>query len=272
MTHKAIAVHPPRSRRVEGKVAIVTGGGSSGPGLGTGKAISTLLSIHGATVVVADVAIEAAQETVALLESNGGVGVARSCDVTSAESCKALVASTASEFGKVDILINNVAKLGPIGTVVETSEEDWASVMQTNLTSMMLMCKYAIPSMPRGGTIVNISSAAAYQYNHRAAYSASKGAVIPFTVMLAGQQAPNGIRANCILPGRVWTPLSASTYPLDADLVQVRQERIKATPLGTEGTSWDIGYLALFLASDEAQWITGQSILVDGGSFVRPST
>ena len=183
--------------------------------------------------------------------------------------CKHVVEATVMRYGKVDILHNNVGIDPGIVSVVDVAESTWDETMDVNVKSMMFMAKYAIPVMVQegGGAIVNISSISALRPRGLTPYTVSKGAVIALTQAMAVDHAAQGVRVNCIAPGPVYTPMVAEGMTPER-----REQRAKASPLGVEGTAWDIGYAALFLASDEARWITGQVLSVDGGTtLVGPS-
>jgi NAD(P)-dependent dehydrogenase (short-subunit alcohol dehydrogenase family) len=262
------------SERMKGKVAIVAGGGSIGNGFGNGRATGTLLAREGAKVLVVDRDPSAANEAVDFILEEGGEAAAFVADVTHTDECAAMVESAVEHFGKVDVLVNNVGIPGKKATVVEVEEDEWNRVLAVNLTSMALTAKHAIPHIiaSGGGAIVNISSIAAVREADRAAYAASKGGVIALTMAMAGQHARDGIRVNCVAPGQVWTPVVADTFPGGVEAIEeLRRRRRLSSLLKTEGTGWDVGNAVLFLASDEARWITGQMLLVDGGLSVgRP--
>jgi len=254
-------------------VAIVTGGGSSGPGLGNGKATCLRFAAEGARVLVVDRVPEAAAETVATITAEGGEALAVAADVTRAGDCATIVRSAVERFGKLDIVVNNVGIGGRAASVVDADEADWDRVMAVNVKGTMLVAKHAIPAMATGGggAIVNISSVAALRANERAAYSASKGAVISLTMVMAAQHARQGIRVNCVAPGQVWTPMVQAEASDDDARTALRERRRRGSLLKTEGTAWDIANAVLFLASDESRWITGQTLVVDGGmSIGRP--
>jgi NAD(P)-dependent dehydrogenase (short-subunit alcohol dehydrogenase family) len=235
--------------------------------------MALLFGQHGAKVVVGDVDEVAAERTAASIRHYGGECVAVRADVTRAPDCSHLVDVAIEHFGALDILVNNVGITGPSDSVVEISEEDWDRVLTVNVTSMMLTCKYAIPAIADGGAIINVSSVGALRWTERTAYAASKGAVLSLTTSLAGQYASRGIRVNSILPGAVWTPVVAEEARLaagvDADgVARIRGQRRAQALLATEGTAWDVGYAALYLASDESRWMTGQALVVDGGATI----
>ena len=252
---------PERSPRLEGKVAIVTGAGTSGPGVGNGRAAATLFAREGAKVLLSDLAEDRAKETLDLIEAEGGIASTIQADVTNADDCERMVAACIERYGRLDILDNNVG-ISHRGTVVEIAEEAWDRVMAINVKSIVLASKFAIPRMIEsgGGAIINISSIAGLRAHSSTPYTASKAAVIGLTISMAADHGPDGIRTNCIAPGLVYTPMVAPR--MDDDLRQVRSN---AAPLRTEGTAWDIGNAALFLASDEARWINGVVLPVDAG-------
>lgn len=252
---------------LEGRVAIVTGGGAAGDGIGNGRAACILLARAGTRVLVVDRVIEDAQRTVALIHQEGGEAVPFSADVTRAEQCAAMVRAALDLFGRLDFLDNNVG-IGSRGSVVKESEEAWLRVMRTNVDSMFLASKHAIPAMIKsaaGGAIVNVSSISAMRPRGLTAYSASKGAVIALTRAMAVDHGPDGIRVNCVAPGPVYTPMVYGQGMSE----EAREDRRKASVLGIEGTGWDVGYAVRFLLSDHARYITGQTLVVDGGVTLR---
>ena len=252
--------------RLDGKVAIVTGAGSRAEGIGNGRATAVLFAREGARVLLVDRDREVAEVTLAMIEEEGGEAAVHEADVTVSEDCHAMVAAALDRWGRLDILHNNVG-IGGRGSVVEMELEDWEHIMRVNVTGMMLASKHAIPAIKQsgGGAIVNISSIAALRPRGLTAYSTSKGAVIALTQAMAVDHAPDGIRVNCIAPGPVYTPMVYAGGMSD----ELRERRRDASLLQIEGSGWDIGYAALFLASDEARYITGVVIPVDGGTVLR---
>ena len=248
--------------RLAGKVAIVTGAGSRGEGIGNGRAAAVLFAREGAKVLLVDQTQKAAEETLEMIRGEKGEAEIFEADVTRSADCEAMVADAVRRWGRLDILDNNVG-IGGRATVVEVDEAEWDHLMKVNVTSMMLTSKHAIPAMVKNGSgaIVNISSISALRPRGLTPYSVSKGAVIALTRAMAIDHAPQGIRVNCIAPGPVYTPMVYSGG-MSADL---RERRRRASPLNVEGTGWDIGYAALFLCSDEARYITGVVLTVDGG-------
>lgn len=261
------------SRRLEGKVAIVFGAGSVGPGWGNGKAAAVLFARHGAHVTCVDIEPEAAQETVDLIAGEGGRAAAAACDVTRSDAVKAVVDEVIGAHGRIDVLHNNVG-YATMGGPIELDEEAWQRTIDLNVKSCFLTCKHVLPHMleRRSGAIVNVSSIAAVRYTGYpyVAYYAAKAAVNNFTMGLALQYARDGIRVNAIMPGLMNTPLifqQISGQYADAD--EMVRARDAACPTGRMGTAWDIANAALFLASDDAAYITGVSLPVDGGLSCR---
>jgi NAD(P)-dependent dehydrogenase (short-subunit alcohol dehydrogenase family) len=255
--------------RLRGKTAIVFGAGSSGPGWGNGKAAAVAYAREGAQVACVDVVQAAAEETASIIEREGGVALATVADVTDTGSIDSAVALTVARFGRLDILHNNVG-MTHMGGPVELTEEQFAAALDLNIGPIYRTAKVIIPHMLRqgSGVIVNISSLAAIRWTGYPyfAYYATKAAVNQATVALAMQYARNGIRANCIMPGLIDTPLIykqiSGQYASVDEMVSARNA---AVPVGRMGTAWDVANAAVFLASDEAQFITGVCLPVDGG-------
>ena len=253
----------PHSLRLEGKVAIVTGAGSSGPGVGTGKATATLFAREGAKVLLVDRVAAQAEATLATIREEGGEASVLEADVTRNEDCQAVAEAAVERYGGLHVLFNNVGIMGR-GSVVDVNEEDWDRVLDVNLKSMMLTSKYAVPRMAEGGggSIINVSSIAGLRAGSGGAsisYSASKGGVVALTTSMAVYHGRENIRVNCIAPGHIYTPMVSAMTDETRDL------RRRAGPLGTEGTAWDIAWAAVFLASDEARWVSGVVLPVDAG-------
>jgi NAD(P)-dependent dehydrogenase (short-subunit alcohol dehydrogenase family) len=252
-----------RGTRLAGKAGIVTGTGSESVGaIGSGKATAVLFGRQGAGVLVIDKVEANAEEARAQIEAEGGDAIAFTGDVTKAADCRAAVDAAIERFGRLDILVNNVAVPG-FGTVVGVSEEEWNRTLAINLTSAMLMSKYAIPKMrdSGGGSIINVASVGwARTRGLNVAYTASKAGMVALARDIAVGYGAWAIRANTLVPGQMYSSFVASTLSEER-----RQERLNSNPLGREGTGWDIGWAAVFLASDEARWITGVDIPIDGG-------
>ncbi len=263
--------------RLKGKVAVVTGAGSIGPGIGNGKATSILYAREGAKVVLADINLEAANETKSIIDSKGGECITIEADVTKSQNCKNIIDECLRTYGRLDVLHNNVGIEIP-GGVEDMSEEDWDKTMAVNLKSMFLTCKYAIPYMMKQGrgSIINISSINAIRNLPyiTIAYSASKAGVIAFTREVAIQYASKGVRANAILPGMMNTPMvvAALAGAFGGNVEQMMKTRDEMCPTGKQGEPWDVAWLSVFLASDEAKYITGAALVVDGGltCIVKP--
>jgi NAD(P)-dependent dehydrogenase (short-subunit alcohol dehydrogenase family) len=253
-----------------GKVAIVTGGGAAGDGIGNGRAASILLARAGARVLVVDREPGLAERTVAMIQEEGGTARAFGADLTDEGQARAAVDAALKHFGRLDCLDNNVG-IGGSGSVVQVPASDWRRVMQVNVETMFLVSKYAIPAMvesAKGGAIVNVSSISALRPRGLTPYTVSKGAVIALTRAMAVDHGPEGIRVNCVAPGPVYTPMVYARGMSDA----ARDQRRKASVLGREGTGWDVGLAVRFLLSDHARYITGQTLVVDGGAtLVGPS-
>ena len=246
-----------------GKVAIVSGGGAAGDGIGNGRAAAILLARAGTKVVVSDLDKKLAQRTVEMIQAEGGAAVAEACNATNEADCKRLVDDTVKRFGRLDFLDNNVG-IGSRGSVVDEKPEQYRRVMQVNVESMFLLSKYAIPAMigtAQGGAIVNISSISALRPRGLTTYTTTKAAVIGLTQAMAVDHGRDNIRVNCICPGPMYTPMVYARGMTDA----ARKQRTNASVLKTEGTGWDVGHAVKFLFSDHARYITGQVLVVDGG-------
>jgi NAD(P)-dependent dehydrogenase (short-subunit alcohol dehydrogenase family) len=257
--------------RLKEKVAIVIGAGSSGPGWGNGKATAVLYAREGARVFAVDIREDAAKETTDIIKQEGGEAVSFGADVSNAEEVKTLVQKCLDTYDRIDILHNNVGILA-VGGPEELDEEVWDRHMQVNVKGAFLSCKYVLPVMVKQGkgVVLNISSVASIRYTGypSAVYNASKGALNQLTQNVAVQYAPKGIRANCILPGLMDTPMIRE--PLKdvygpGGIEEMLRRRNEQVPLGKMGDAWDVAYASLFLASDEARYITGVLLVVDGG-------
>jgi len=248
------------SARLAGKIAIVTGAGSRGPGVGNGKATAILMAREGARVLCVDAQKDRAEETVALIRAERGEALAFTADVTRKADCDAMVAEADSRWGGLDVLHNNVG-IESRQLLMDTTEEEWDRVMAVDLKSMLLATQAAVPALERrgGGAITCVSSVAALRGAGRTAYAAAKAGVLGFVVSVAIQLAPKAIRVNAIAPGTVWTPMVEDLGS------EMRERRRRAIPLGVEGTAWDVGWAAVYLASAEARWVTGHTLVVDGG-------
>lgn len=260
--------------RIEDKVAIVTGAGSIAEGIGNGKATAITFAREGAKVALVDISLAAAEVTQAIIETAGGECIAVQGDVSKIDNCQAIVDTCLQKWGRLDILHNNVGIELP-GGLEDTTEEAWDRTMAINVKGMFLMCQAAIKPMRENmrGAIVNIASINAIRTlpAFSLAYSASKAAVITLTRDIAVEYAPYGIRANAISPGMMATPFvtASLTDAYGGNIGDMMDKRDAFCPTGKQGESWDVANLALFLASDEAAYITGETVVVDGGQTCR---
>ena len=249
--------------RLAGRIAIVTGAGSQGEGVGTGKAISIAFAREGARVCLVDLEPARAEETCRMISGVGGEAFVFAGDITDSTHCAAIVAATLARYGGLDILVNNVGVSGGGGDIWDLDEAKWRRQLDANLTGAVLMTKHAMqPLIASGrGAIVNISSTAALLASGNvSAYGPAKAAMIAFTREIAVKYGRRNVRANVIAPGHIMTPHVAGYF--DDKAVQVRR---KVAPLGITGDAWDIASAALFLACDESRFITGICLAVDGG-------
>jgi NAD(P)-dependent dehydrogenase (short-subunit alcohol dehydrogenase family) len=250
--------------RLQDRVAIVTGAGSRADGIGNGRAASILLARNGARVVLVDMNREWADRTREMIEAEGGQALVVVADVTKPEDCARIVQAGVERWGRLDILVNNVGIGGPTGTAVEVDLEGWNHGLLVNVTSMMLMAKFAIPEMVKrgGGSIVNISSVAGMRGGiANLLYPTSKGAVVNMTRAMAAHHGKDNIRVNCICPGMVYTPMVYAAGMSE----EMREARRQRSVLQTEGSGWDVGGGVLYLASDDARWVTGIILPIDAG-------
>lgn len=262
--------------RIKGKVAIVVGAGSTpGETIGNGRATAILFAREGASVLLVDRDAVSVEETKRTIDGEGGAASVFLGDATSAEVSARMAAECVERYGRIDILHNNVG-IGTLGGPAEIAEEEWDRIFDTNLKSMFLTCKAVLPQMERqgSGVIVNVSSVGSIRFSEvypLAAYGASKGGVNALTRAIAVQYAAKGIRANAILPGLIRTPMAvdepAARYGFDRE--QFARLRDQAVPMKHMGEAWDVAYAALYLASDEAKYVTGVLLPVDGGLSCR---
>ncbi|KAF2651146.1 short-chain dehydrogenase/reductase-like protein SDR [Lophiostoma macrostomum CBS 122681] len=260
----------PPSRGLEGKVAIVTGAGCAGDGIGNGRAISIMLADEGCHVLCLDLNFEWANKTARMAFSKPGRGraIPLKSDVLKAEDCEKAVQTALEVFGRLDILVNNVGIGGAAGTAVDVDMAEFAKGLEVNVSSMVQMAKYCVPAMQKNdgevkGSIVNMGSVAGLKGGTpHLLYPTSKGAVVNMTRAMAAHHAADGIRVNCVCPGMLYTPMMYSGGMNE----EAREARRKRSLLGTEGNGWDAACAVAFLASDHARWITGAILPVDAGA------
>ena len=260
--------------RLKDKVVIVTGAGSSGPGWGNGKAAAVLFAREGARVFAIDINADAVAETSQIIRDEGGDCTVQQVDVTQSDQIRSMVDRCLETYGQIDILHNNVGIL-EVGGPVETSEESWDRVVAVNLKSMFLTCKFTLPHLEKqGGVIVNISSIVGIRYLGvpYVSYSATKAAILQLTQSIALEYAEKNIRANTILPGLMNTPMIIEPLKeayAGGNVDRMLEIRNNQVPMKRMGDAWDVAHAALFLASDEAKYITGAQLVVDGGLTCR---
>jgi len=261
--------------RLDGKVALITGAGCVGPGWGNGRAAAVLFAREGAKIFAVDRDADAMTETLARIRDAGGTVETHTCDVTDSAAVAAMVAACQGAFGRIDILVNNVGGSAP-GGVAELSEDVWDRQIDYNLGSVFLACKHVIPVMiaQGGGAIVNTSSTSGLRYTGapQVGYAATKAAIIQFSRVTAVQYAKHKIRVNTVVPGQMHTPMVEARLAKQragGDVDELLRQRVARIPLGFMGDGRDTANAALFLASDEARFITGTEIVVDGGMTAR---
>ena len=267
----------PAARRLDGKIAMVVGAGQSpGETMGNGRATALLFARQGATVVAVDRDLASAGETAEMITDQGGACLAMEADVTREDTLIKAIAAGHERWGRIDILHNNVGVsiAGGDQTLDEITEDTFDRIMAINLRGLIMTCKNVLPIMRRqaAGAIINISSTAAWENYPLVGYKATKSAMIAFTRQLAIDNAEHGIRANVILPGLIDTPMAVDTRVRASGRTRddIAAERNAKVPLrGRMGSAWDVANAALFLASDEANFITGVALPVDGGASVR---
>lgn len=266
---------PERIGRLQDKVAIVTGAGAVGPGWGNGRATAVRFAQEGALVFAVDLTEAALAETLERAAGASGEVVPMLCDVTDSAQVGRLVQACLGRAGRLDVLVNNVGTPRSGGPVA-LSEADWAQQLTINLTSVYLMCRQVIPVMAAGGggSVVNIASTSGIRYTGapQVGYAAAKAGVIQFSRVAAVEHAPQRVRVNSIVPGQLHTPLVDVVLSRDqaaGDIEQLLQRRRRRIPLPVEADGRDTAHAALFLASDEARFITGTELVVDGGMSAR---
>jgi NAD(P)-dependent dehydrogenase (short-subunit alcohol dehydrogenase family) len=263
------------SKRLEGKVAIVTGAGCVGPGWGNGRAAAVIFAQQGAKVFAVDKNADSMDETLERARAADGAIEPHCCDVMDSRQVTAMVEACAQKFGRVDILVNNVGGSAP-GGPVELSEEDWDRQIDYNLKSIFLTCKAVLPVMAAqgGGAIVNTASTSGIRWTGSAqvGYASAKAGVIQFSRVVAVQYAARNVRVNTVIPGQMHTPMVEARLAgqrMGGDLKALLGTRLARIPLGFMGDGRDTAQAALFLASDDARFITGTEIVVDGGMSAR---
>jgi NAD(P)-dependent dehydrogenase (short-subunit alcohol dehydrogenase family) len=263
---------PVRTERLKGRVALILGAGTSAPGISIGKASSIAMACAGASVAALDFNLAAAQEVEQEIKSFGAQAIAYQADVASFDAMQVAIDRVMRDFGRIDILQIN-AGIGRVGGPIETSLEDWDRIQKVNVESILIAAKLVAPIMVKqsSGSIIGVSSVAGMRYlgYPHLAYSVTKAAVTHFIKMLAQQYASDGIRANTIVPGLIDTPRIqknvAKVFDANADMDNTRRARDRQVPMGRMGTPWEVASVATFLASDDASYITGTEIVVDGG-------
>jgi NAD(P)-dependent dehydrogenase (short-subunit alcohol dehydrogenase family) len=263
------------TKRLRDKVAIVTGAGSVGPGWGNGRSTAVRFAEEGAKLFAVDRDAERLRETVDLVKKAGGAIETHLCDMTRGDAVEAMVRACTDKWGRIDVLVNNVGG-SAAGGPVEMSEEVWDAQVDFNLKSVFLACKHVLPVMERqgSGAIVNIASTSGLRFtgNAQVGYAATKAGVIQFSRAVAVQYAARGIRVNTVVPGQLHTPMVEARLAKQragGDVKALLAQRQKRIPLGIEGDGRDTANAVLFLASDEARFVTGTEIVVDGGMTAR---
>jgi NAD(P)-dependent dehydrogenase (short-subunit alcohol dehydrogenase family) len=263
------------SKRLQDKIAIVTGAGSVGPGWGNGRATCVRFAEEGAKIFAVDRNPESTAETVEKVNAVGGEIIVHQCDVTDNASVAAMVRTCIDRFNRIDVLVNNVGGSAP-GGPVEMSEEVWDAQVDFNLTSVFLTCKHVLPVMEKqkSGSIVNIASTSGIRFTgaFQVGYAATKAGVIQLSRVVAVQYAAKGVRVNTVVPGQLHTPMVEARLARQragGDVATLLAQRLKRIPIGFAGDGRDTANAALFLASDEARFVTGTELVVDGGMSVR---
>lgn len=258
---------PSAPHQLHDKVALISGAGSSGPGVSIGRAIAIQYARAGARVALLDIRQDEAELTGRMIRDEGVEPdrvLVMQTDVTVDTSCQKACAAVIDRWGGVDVLVNSVGVAGPNGSATDVALDEWDRAMAINVKSIVLMARHAIPEMIRrgGGAVVNLSSIMGVRGGTpMLLYATAKGAIINMTRAMAFQHGPDGIRVNCIVPGHVYTPMAVAQ---GLDEAKREQRRLRSL-LRTEGTPWDVAHAAVFLGGDESRWITGVVLPVDGG-------
>jgi NAD(P)-dependent dehydrogenase (short-subunit alcohol dehydrogenase family) len=263
------------SQRFKGRIAIVTGAGCVGPGWGNGRATAVALAEEGATVFAVDHDLARVEETIARAGMLGASIIPFACDITKSAAVAAMVATCHQRFGRIDVLVNNVGG-SAAGGPVEMTEDVWDSQIDLNLKSVFLTCKYVLPHMltQKAGAVVNIASTSGLRWTGSAqvAYAATKAGVIHMSRVIAVQHAAAGVRVNTVVPGQLHTPMVETRLAKQragGDVQALLASRVKRIPLGFMGDGRDTARAVVFLASDDARFVTGTELVVDGGMIAR---
>jgi hypothetical protein len=263
------------SGRLQDRVAIITGAGSVGPGWGNGRATAVRFAEEGAKIFAVDHYLEATSETVDKVKAVGGEIVVHQCDVTDNASVASMVEACQKRFGRIDVLMNNVGGSAP-GGPVEMTEDVWDAQVDINLKSVFLTCKHVLPIMERqkSGSIINVASTSGIRFTgaFQVGYAATKAGVIQLSRVVAVQYASKGVRVNSIVPGQLHTPMVEARLARQragGDVAALLAQRLKRIPIGFAGDGRDTANAALYLASDDARFVTGTEIVVDGGMSAR---
>lgn len=260
--------------RLANKVAIVVGGGQQpGETIGNGRATASRFAQEGAIVLVVDINEERADDTVAHIKAEGGKASGLIADITDEADCASIASTCVERYGRIDILHNNVGRSRGDDDIALLSHKMWQELLTMNLTGMFLTCKHVLPKMraQKSGVIINISSTSSLAARQTITYKTTKGAINTMTQHLSSENASYGIRVNAILPGLMDTPMAIErrTKERGVERKVIREERDEQVPMGRMGTAFDVANAAVFLASDEAQYITGVLLPVDGGLLTK---
>ncbi|WP_370628189.1 SDR family NAD(P)-dependent oxidoreductase [Bordetella sp. BOR01] len=261
-------------KRLAGKIAVIVGAGQqAGETVGNGKAVAVRFAQEGASLLLVDINEEAARETLRAVQDCGAQAAVLRADITHEEDCRQIIQACVERFGKIDILHNNVGRSLGDRPTMEMPIDAWDAIMDMNIKGMFMTCKHALRQFVAQGSgcIINTSSTSSLSARPTVAYKTSKGAVNTLTQHIASENARHGIRANVILPGLIDTPMAIERRARERNISRetVRQERDALVPMGCMGTAWDVANAALFLASDEARYITGVLLPVDGGLLLK---
>jgi len=260
--------------RLQGKVAIIVGAGQQpGDTIGNGRAVAERYAEEGATLLLVDINEEWANDTLKAVQQYGQPASVLTADITREEDCKRIADTCVQRYGRIDVLHNNVGRSGGDRKTVDLDIAVWEALMNLNLKGMFMTCKHVLPHMiaQKSGSIINISSTSSFAARPTITYKTSKGAVNTMTQHIAMENAEHGVRANAILPGLIDTPMAIERRAKERGVPRevVRAEREALVPMRRMGTAWDVANAAVFLASDEARYVTGVLLPVDGGLLVK---